>query len=307
MKILFCTLTLRPYLSQAAAQRGYPLPDERKWLWDWLVEHGFDGIDLGETWFDFYHAPDEALAALGEEIRQHGLEIGGLSVLRKIIIPPAEEEVQIENRQKLQRSVDAAALVGAPIVNMSISPQPWQVGIREQDLRGQAKPVGSSLRAHDVDYQYAADFLKSLAVEAEAKKVALTLELHQNSIIDTGDSMLRLLAHIDRPDVKANPDLGNYYFSYATPEESWEEVCRKLAPHTDFWHVKNIQRVYIESADRAQHYNTPLSEGMIDYRRALQVMVAGGFDGYISIEMASAGDPFACILAGKEYLDLLIG
>jgi sugar phosphate isomerase/epimerase len=88
MKILFCTLTLRPYLSQAAAQRGYPLPDERKWLWDWLVEHGFDGIDLGETWFDFYHAPDEALAALGEEIRQHGLEIGGLSVLRKIIKPP---------------------------------------------------------------------------------------------------------------------------------------------------------------------------------------------------------------------------
>lgn len=307
MKILFCTLTLRSYLPPAAAARGYPLPDERKWVWDWLVEHGFDGIDLGETWFNFYDAPDEALATLGEEVRQHGLEIGGLSVLRKIIIPPADETVQTENRQKLYRAVDAAAIAGAPIVNMSISPQPWQVGIREQDLRGQANPVGSSLRAHDVDYEYAAEFLRTLTDYANEKQIGLTLELHQNSIVDTGDSMLRLLKQIGRPEVKANPDLGNFYFSYATPEESWDEVCRKLAPHTDFWHVKNIQRVYFESEDRAQHYNTPLSEGMIDYRRALAIMRDGGFDGYISIEMASAGDPFACILAGKQYLDLLIG
>jgi hypothetical protein len=35
-------------------------------------------------------------------------------------------------------------------------------------------------------------------------------------------------------------------------------------------------------------------------------MKEGGFDGYISIEMASAGDPFACILAGKRYLDEII-
>ncbi len=92
MKIVFCTLTLSPYRSPEAAERGYPLADERKPVWDWLVRHGFDGIDLGETWFNFYDAPDEALVELGEEAREHGLEIGGLTGLRKIITLPAPEE-----------------------------------------------------------------------------------------------------------------------------------------------------------------------------------------------------------------------
>ena len=45
MKILFCTLTLSPYNSLQATQRGYPLADERKPVWDWLAQHEFDGID----------------------------------------------------------------------------------------------------------------------------------------------------------------------------------------------------------------------------------------------------------------------
>ena len=112
---------------------------------------------------NFYDAPDEALVELGEEARGHGLEIGGLTVLRKIITWPAPEEVRATNRGLLSRAVKAAGLAGAPLVNMSISPQPWEVGVREQDLRGQSDPVGSSLRARDEDYEEAATVLKSLA------------------------------------------------------------------------------------------------------------------------------------------------
>ncbi|MBI4552751.1 MAG: sugar phosphate isomerase/epimerase [Candidatus Latescibacteria bacterium] len=302
MKLLFCTLTLRPYLEPASRERGIPSPDERRRVWDWLVAHGFDGIDLGETWLNFYDAPDDELVAVGQEVRDHGLAIGAVTVLRKIITPPADEHVQIENRRKLRRAVEAAALVGAPIVNMSISPEPWQVKVREQDLRGQADPVASSTRADEEDYRIAAEFLASLALDAEQQHIGLTLELHQNSIIDTPDRMLHLLRHIDHPNVKVNPDLGNFYFAFATPPCSWEDAVTQLARHTDFWHVKNIQRVYVESEDRAYLINAPLDQGMIDYRRALRMMAAQGFDGWISIEMAGPGDPFACILAGKEYL-----
>ena len=42
---------------------------------------------------------------------------------------------------------------------------------------------------------------------------------------------------------------------------------------------------------------------MIDYRRALRIMRDGGFDGYISIELATGADPFNAILSGKRYLD----
>lgn len=303
MKLLFCTLPLRAYLSPESQARGMPSPGERSRLWRWLVEHGFDGIDLGETYLNFYEAPDAELEAVGREVREHGLETGALTVLRKIITPPAAEAVQSENRRKLRRAVQAAAIAGAPIVNISISPQPWEVGVWEQDLRGQADPVASSKRARDEDYRHAAEFLTTLSVEAERQHVGLTLELHQNSIVDTPDSMLRLLHRIDHPNVKANPDLGNFYFAYATPDGSWEDVIQKLASHTVFWHVKNILRVYVASDDRASFYNMPLDQGMIDYRRAVRMMADDGFDGYISIEMASGGDPFASILAGKRYLD----
>ena len=303
MKIVFCTLTLSGYRSPEAAERGYPLAEERKPVWDWLVRHGFDGIDLGETWFNFYDAPDDALVELGEEARSHGLEIGGLTVLRKIITWPAPEEVRATNRGLLSRAVKAAQLAGAPLVNMSISPQPWEVGVREQDLRGQSDPVGSSMRARDEDYEEAAGVLRSLARDAEPERTELTLELHQNSIVDTPKGMLRLIDLVGHPLIKVNPDLGNFYFAYATPEGGWDDVCRMLAPHTNFWHVKNIQRIYFQEEDRAQHINAPLGEGMIDYRRALRILRDGGFDGYISIELATGADPFNAILSGKRYLD----
>lgn len=306
MKTLLCTLPLRAYISEPSRDCGIPSPHERKQLWTWLHTHSFDGVDLGETWLNFYEAPEDELAAIGREARDHDLEIGALTVLRKIITPPADPHVQFANHRKLRRAIHAAEIMGVPIVNMSISPEPWEVGVREQDLRGQADPVAGSKRAHNEDYRHAAEFLTGLSIEAEHRGVSLTLELHQNSIVDTPDSMLRLLHRIDRPNVKANPDLGNFYFSYAVPDGSWEDVITKLAPHTDFWHVKNIQRVYVETEDRAHLFNVPLDQGMIDYRRALMMMVDGGFDGYISIEMAGAGDPFACIRAGKIYLDELI-
>ena len=119
--------------------------------------------------------------------------------------------------------------------------------------------------------------------------------------------MLRLIDLVGHPLVKANPDLGNFYFAYATPEGGWDDVCRMLAPHTNFWHVKNIQRIYFQEEDRAQHINAPLGEGMIDYRRALGIMRDGGFDGYISIELATGADPFNAILSGKRYLDEMMG
>lgn len=306
MKILFCTLTLGSYRSSEAIERGYPLSNERKPVWDWLVRHGFDGIDLGETWFNFYEAPDDALVELGEEVRSYGLTIGGLTVLRKAITWPAPEEVRAVNQVLLRRAVKAAQLAGAPLVNMSISPQPWEAGVREQDLRGNNNPVGSSMRARDEDYLEATKFLQSLAKDAETKGTELTLELHQNSLVDTPDSMLRLISNVDHPLIKANPDLGNFYFAYATPDGGWEEVCEKLAPHTNFWHVKNIQRIYFQAEDRAQHINAPLGEGMIDYRRAISIMSRGGFDGYISIELATGADPFSAILSGKQYLDDLL-
>ena len=68
--------------------------------------------------------------------------------------------------------------------------------------------MGSSLRARDEDYEEAAGVLRSLAREAEPEGTELTLELHQNSIVDTPKGMLRLIDLVGHPLIKANPESG---------------------------------------------------------------------------------------------------
>ena len=49
-------------------------------------------------------------------------------------------------------------------------------------------------------------------------------QIQQHTICDNRRSTIHLLELIDRPNVGANPDLGNLYWSCETPEETCEEA-----------------------------------------------------------------------------------
>ena len=118
----------------------------------------------------------------------------------------------------------------------------------------------------------------------------MSIEVHQNTICDNSWSTIHLLELIDRPNVGANPDLGNVYWTYDVPEQTCEEAIVALAPHANYWHLKNLIRVHVPEIRRAIFLRRPLPDGEINYRFAVAAMVAAGYDGYVAIEGMKMGD-----------------
>jgi len=277
-----------------------PPPAERRLQIAWIRRAGFDGVEMGDFWMDFYRMADAELRGIRAEFDDGGLPIVALNCLRKAITVPACAE---RNRADLRRAVEVAGLLGAGIVNISLA-VPHDVIGQPADLnRGQRHSVGGSQSARDEEYAEAADFLRRLADEAAGAGIQLSLELHHNAITDTGATTARLVRAIDRPNAGGNPDLGNLYWAYETPAERYQEaLLRVLAAGMNFWHVKNVQRIHVPEVGRAAFVQTPLPEGDIDYRWCLMTARAHGYDGWISLEGAGPGDVLAIAERGLAYL-----
>jgi sugar phosphate isomerase/epimerase len=108
--------------------------------------------------------------------------------------------------------------------------------------------------------------------------------------------------------VGVNPDLGNWMYQ---PVGTWEEVLRRLAPHTNYWHVKNYRTVWgteeTHEGQAIQLFPTSLQSGDIDYRIAVQIMKEFGFAGWVCIEWVNPGDPLPVLEQDRAYLAELFG
>src|SRR5579871_2578963 len=102
MKILFATHAVRGYPPRVG---GFPTAEERRNLFAWAKRRGFDGIEVGDWWFDFFTAPIGDVARLKDEMASHGLELAGFNCLRKCVTHPAVAE---PNRRDLRRAVEVA-------------------------------------------------------------------------------------------------------------------------------------------------------------------------------------------------------
>lgn len=277
-----------------------PPPDHRRLQLAWIKRAGFDGVEMGDFWMDFYRRPAAELETIRAEHEAAGLPIVALNCLRKAITWPRRAE---RSQSDLRRAVEVAGVLGAGIVNISLA-VPHEIIGQTTDLnRGQRSSVGGSRQVSDEEVERAADFLRDLADSADPAGIALAIELHHNAITDTGAAVARLVRLIDRPNVGGNPDLGNLLWAYATPEETAETaLTRVLAAGMNFWHVKNVQRVYVPELERAAYVHAALAEGDIDYRWALLAARQHGYDGWISIEGAGPGDTLAFAERGLRYL-----
>ena len=149
-----------------------------------------------------------------------------------------------------------ASWLGAGIVNTTLGTPLVDPGGLGAD-RGELTSQGSSRLASPDDYEYTADVLREIADFAADRGVALSIEVHQHTIADNSRSALHLLDLIDHPNVGLNPDVGNIYWTYAEPEETPEAAILALAPHTNYWHCKNVQRVYFPELEHAIYLHAP--------------------------------------------------
>ena len=247
-----------------------------------VKEIGFDGIELPAM-----NLADAAIDTLRAELEDAGVPCvairGGGGA--------AHPRVAAANKKRMEDAVRFAAKVGASVVNSTVTTPPREPG-KKGTYRGESVSQGSSRYASEADYERTASAVTDVANIAADLGVEISIEVHQNSIVDNSWSALHLLGLIDAPNVGINPDLGNIYWTYDIPEESCEDAIVALAPHVNYWHCKSLYRVHIPDLETAIYVQAPLPDGEIDYRFAIAALLDAGYDGYLAIEGVRYGDGF---------------
>jgi len=292
MRILFGVTAISGYNYPHPPFTHVPSPSERRPLLQWIARAGFDGLDIADTWLPFYRLSDGELAEWRADIASHGLRVGSLNPYRCIVTRSPQAD---SNLEKLQRSVEAAIILGAKTVNVTLS-VPFGESPRDRPL--------TSADASEAEYQESARKLKPLARRAAEGGVALSIELHDDGILDSAASCLKLLDMIDEPNVGVNPDIGNLYRMVAPPEH-WRDALVAMAPRTNLWHVKNYKKIVLPGDLGIVSMIAPVEDGDIDFRWALTELVRHGFDGDLSIE-AGAGDGLSVIARAKRYFEEIV-
>ncbi len=247
-----------------------------------VKEIGFDGIELPAM-----NLADAAIDTLRAELEDAGVPCvairGGGGA--------AHPRVAAGNKKRMEDAVRFAAKVGASVVNSTVTTPPREPG-KKGTYRGESVSQGSSRYASEADYERTASAVTDVANIAADLGVEISIEVHQNSIVDNSWSALHLLGLIDAPNVGINPDLGNIYWTYDIPEESCEDAIVALAPHVNYWHCKSLYRVHIPELETAIYVQAPLPDGEIDYRFAIAALLDADYDGYLAIEGVRYGDGF---------------
>ena len=204
-------------------------------------------------------------------------------------------------RQRLERSIQYAAWLGAGVVNTAMVSPPTYPGGPGQARQGEPVSQGASRTASESDFERAAHWLQHYGRMAADVGVQIAIEVHQGSIADNSAATLHLLDLVGLSNVGANPDLGNIYWHYEQPEETAEAAIVALAPRAKYWHCKNLRRLHIPELRRAVFQRVPLPDGDLDYRFAIAAMLAAGYTGYLAIEGAREGDQLSQDRRGAEY------
>ncbi len=294
MKVAFHLHAVRSHFAAAL-----PTSAEQASAYDWIAAHGFDGVDISDSW-GFANLDAAAVAATRRLLAERGLAVGTVSCMGKTLCHPDLGE---RNAAAIVHALDIAARLDCRLVNIALG-NPRVPGVVPR--MGAADSPGGSRLAIDADYAITAKRLRAIAHRAGELGISVSIEMHDRGLPDTSASLLRILDEVGLPNIGANPDLTNGYRAYDIPPESWQDALRALAPRTNLWHVSNMQRVHFAEIARAAFVERPLGQGDVDYRRALHMMREAGFAGWIVIEYKGSGDAYACIAEGKQYLDALL-
>lgn len=264
-------------------------------------EIGFDGLELGFEVFGGHEATKESVRELQRRLSGSGAPCVSMRAGGVLYTPIIGEE----NRDRLYKSIEIAGWLGVGIVNSALS------GAARNKTLGPIAPgrpiqPGSSQLASRQDYEVTADILREAGKRAANVGADVTVEVHQHAIADNSKSTLKLLEMTDSPNVFANPDLGNILWHYDDPEESSEEAIVALAPHSKYWHCKNLQRINVAELDRTYFLRVPLPDGDIDYRFAINAMMDAGYDGYLALEGSNTGDHISKDARSVQYVRQIV-
>ena len=267
-----------------------------------LREIGFEGVELPGA--SVSGLSEDAAKALADRLRSAEMPCvairggGGMS-------NPANAT---SNRKGWEQLLEVASWLGAGIVNGALG-ETYRDPAGRGLSTGETYTQGTSRHATARDYEIDAEALAELCDLAANHGTNIAIEVHQHTKVDNSWSALHVINLVGRDNFGINPDLGNIYWNYYEPEETTEAAIAALAPHSIYWHCKNLVRTDITELEHSYFDRVPLPVGDIDYRFAISAMVEARYDGYLMVEGARAGDQLhadaTSVRYAREILDEL--
>lgn len=141
------------------------------------------------------------------------------------------------------------------------------------------------------------DRLRALADVFAAKQVALALETGQES----AETLLGVLADLDRPDVGVNFDPANMLlYDMGDPVAA----LSALAPHVRQIHVKDARKSDVSGQWGEE---VPVGEGEVDWRAFFEVVAERDLDVDLMIEREAGSDRVRDVVRARDHLQTLRG
>lgn len=143
--------------------------------------------------------------------------------------------------------------------------------------------------------------LKKVLQVAERYGVYIGIEPHQ-SISRRTDGLLRIASLVPSPYLRINYDTGNAYLGGEDPYDGLKAALPRLV-HV---HAKDISIRQAET-EKGKVTGTPVGcacgEGVIDWRKVIDILRAGGFDGVLSVECATPAQAASSLAHLRSVLD----
>ena len=257
MKFAFTTILLAPRFGW----QPRPPADERLRMYACVADAGFDGIEWSPRWCDYDGLGDTKIGCWADEVIGSGLNVSAIN-LNRVILTRTDQAA--ENMRRIDGAIRAAGPLRCDNVNLSLS-MPTPPDSRRDRLKGSDVSCDESERT--------IESLHQLADVAQEHGVTLTLELHDDGLLDTAQLCIETLSRLARTNVGVNPDLGNLIRNEPF-HGNWRAALNLLAPKMTLWHLKNYR----------SGRPTAIWDGDIDYRGAITTVRDVGFDGWCSIE-----------------------
>lgn len=171
----------------------------------------------------------------------------------------------------IRRGIDIAAELGVPVVNFAS-------GIPRDGV------------AADAAWGWLGEGV-ARCLEHARGAVTLALEPEPGFLVESNDRAAALVAELGDPGLRINQDVGH---ANVVEDDYLGSIARAL-PLTAHMHVEDIR-------GRLHHHEIP-GDGDIDFPALFRILHAGGYPGFVSVELYNHADVYPTAL--RRSLDLL--
>ncbi|MFQ6097962.1 MAG: sugar phosphate isomerase/epimerase family protein [Armatimonadota bacterium] len=125
------------------------------------------------------------------------------------------------------------------------------------------------------EMSHACDLASNLDIE-------LAIEMHDNTLADTGESTVRLIEEVGAPNLKAN-----YQASFRAGHDGPYERLEAVLPYVVNVHAQNYSHIAANPSRKLRMVS--LERGVVEYERIVGMLAVNGYDGYICVEFVPPG------------------